>query len=122
MVMNYGEAISDNCVVEDQRCDMAASAVRVVQNFSQQYDLPLRRIEVTPMIGVNNVVTNVFTLSDAHTLSLFVARNGLGGLHYWSLNRDQPCAKPLAAVSPTCSSLDSSGKLEFANAFNLNLH
>ncbi|MFZ4481731.1 MAG: glycosyl hydrolase [Rhodoferax sp.] len=121
MVMNYGEAKSDNCVVESGRCNMAASAIQVVQNFSQRYGLPPGRIEVTPMIGVNDVVDNVFTLGDARALSLFVAANGLGGLHFWSLNRDQPCAQPRLAVSPTCSSLEGPVQLEFANTFALGL-
>jgi hypothetical protein len=120
MVMNYGEARSENCVVEDQHCDMAASAIKVVQNFSHEYGLPLQRIEVTPMIGMNDVTSNVFTLNDARTLALFVSNSGLGGLHFWSLNRDQPCAQTLLAVSPICSSIEGPGKLEFANTFALN--
>ncbi len=119
MVMNYGEAKPDNCVVEADRCNMAASAIQVVQNFSREYGVPMRRIEVTPMIGVNNVVENVFTLGDARALARFVSSNGLGGLHYWSLNRDQPCAQNSFAVSPTCNSLVGPGKLEFNQTFAL---
>ncbi len=121
MVMNYGDAKPDNCVVESDRCNMAASAIRVVQNFSQKYDVPLQRIEVTPMIGVNDVIANVFTLKDARSLARFVNSDGLGGLHYWSLNRDQPCANNLIAVSPTCSSILGAAKLEFATTFAANL-
>ncbi len=117
MVMNYGEAKPDNCVVEDHRCDMAASAIQVAQNFSREYGVPMERIELTPMIGVNDVVENVFTLDDARSLSRFVRTNGLGGLHYWSLGRDRPCAPNTSAVSPTCSSLPGPGRFEFNQTF-----
>lgn len=122
MVMNYGEAKSDNCVVENDRCDMAASAIQVAQNFSREYGVPMRRIELTPMIGVNDVVDNVFTLDDARALARFVVTNGLGGLHYWSLGRDRPCAPNTHVVSPTCSSLAGPGGLEFNKTFAMNFH
>lgn len=117
MVMNYGEAKPDNCVVEDNHCDMAASAIQVAQNFSREYGVPMERIELTPMIGVNDVVENVFTLDDARSLTRFVRTNGLGGLHYWSLGRDRPCAPNSSAVSPTCSSLPGPGRFEFNQTF-----
>ncbi|MDD5334217.1 MAG: glycosyl hydrolase [Rhodoferax sp.] len=117
MVMNYGEAKPDNCIVENDHCDMAASAIQVAQNFSREYGVPMQRIELTPMIGVNDVVKNVFTLDDARSLSRFVRTNGLGGLHYWSLGRDRPCALNMNAVSPTCSSLSGPGRFEFNQTF-----
>ena len=117
MVMNYGEAKPDNCVVEFSRCNMAASAILVAENFSREFSVPLRRIELTPMIGVNDVTDNIFSLNDARTLGRFVTTNGLGGLHYWSLNRDQPCLSGLTALSPTCSSLAGTNGLEFGLIF-----
>lgn len=117
MVMNYGEAKPDNCVVEHDHCDMAASAIQVAQNFSQEYGVPMGRIELTPMIGVNDVVDNVFTLDDARALTRFVRTNGLGGLHYWSLGRDRPCAPNIGTVSPICSSLSGPGRLAFNQTF-----
>lgn len=122
MVMNFGEAKSGNCVVEFDRCNMAASAIRVVQNFSREFDVPLRRIELTPMIGVNDVTDNIFSLTDAQTLGRFVAANELGGMHYWSLNRDQPCRPGVSTVSPTCNSLSGTSGLEFASVFSINFH
>ena len=57
--------------------------------------------EVTPMIGVNDVNTEEFTLADVDTLRIFAAQNNLGGLSMWSITRDQPCADKWAG--PTCS-------------------
>lgn len=39
------------------------------------------------MIGVNDVVSNVFYLADADTLNAYAKSKGLGGLSMWSLNR-----------------------------------
>ena len=105
MVMNFGEALPDNCVVDGDRCDMAASAIAVVRHFNQEYGVPLSQIEVTPMIGVNDMKQNVFTLSDAQQLTRYVHDNQLGGLHFWSLNRDGVCPPGPQEVSPSCHSL-----------------
>lgn len=121
MVMNFGDAKPDRCVVESGRCAMAASAIQVVSNFILEYGIPLKRIEVTPMIGVNDVVDNVFTLEDAQVLSRYVVNNGLGGLHFWSLNRDGPCAQESSVVSPVCNGLTNIGRLTFINAFAKNI-
>jgi hypothetical protein len=45
-------------------------------------------IDVTPMIGVNDDPSEVFTLADAHQLTTFAQQNGLGGVSMWSANRD----------------------------------
>ena len=121
MVMNYGSAMPGNCVVNGGQCDMSASAIQAVRNFSKQYGVPLQRIEVTPMIGMNDVRANIFTLQDAQALASFVRSSNLGGLHFWSLNRDGPCDKQYQNAVSTCSSLEELRKLDFTNAFALDL-
>lgn len=69
------------------------------------------------MIGVNDETSNVFTLEDARKLATFAQTYGLGGLHFWSLNRDTPCPKATTSVSATCNSLPEVRKLEFTEAF-----
>ncbi len=117
MVMNFGEAKPENCVIEGNRCAMAASAIAVARNFAKEYQVPLQRIEITPMIGVNDLVDNVFKLSDAQELASYVHRNDLGGLHFWSLNRDGMCPPGPLVVSPSCHSLPGLNNLAFTNAF-----
>ena len=117
MVMNFGEAKPENCVVEGTQCAMAASAIAVTRNFAKEYKVPLQRIELTPMIGVNDMVDNIFTLSDARKLASYVHSNNLGGLHFWSLNRDGMCPPGPLVVSPTCHSLPGVDSLAFTNAF-----
>jgi chitinase len=117
MVMDYGEAIPRNCVVSAGVCDMGRSAIQAARNVHVRYGLPMSRIELTPMIGVNDVVSNVFTLDDARLLAGFVRDCGLGGVHFWSLDRDAPCEPGVAAVSSVCSGLTSLPVFAYTRAF-----
>jgi chitinase len=117
MVMNYGPAKPANCVVREGRCDMAASAAQAVQNLHNRYGIPKAQIEITAMLGINDVVENIFTPADATALARLVRQEQLGGLHFWSLDRDGPCAGGATAVSPTCSSLNAHSALAFSRAF-----
>ena len=117
MVMDLGPASPANCVVQAGRCDMAASAQQAVRNVHARYGLPLSHMEVTAMVGVNDVIDNVFTLSDATALARFVKQERLGGLHFWSLDRDGPCADGSTTVSPICSSVNAQPALAYSRAF-----
>jgi len=117
MVMNYGPAKAANCVVREGRCDMAASAGQAVRNLHSRYGIPMGQIEITAMLGINDVVENVFTPADATALARLARQEKLGGLHFWSLDRDTPCAGGATAVAPTCSSLNAHTTLAFSRAF-----
>lgn len=105
MVMDYGPASRKVCVVRRGRCDMGASAIQAAQNVHQKYKVPYAQIELTPMIGVNDVVENVYTLDDARATAAAVRKMGMAGIHYWSLDRDRPCRKPSKVAEPNCSSM-----------------
>jgi chitinase len=106
MVMDYGPGKRVNCVVNKAGvCDMGRSAIQAARNVHAKYKIPYGQIELTVMIGVNDVVSNVFTLDDARMLAAAVKTMKLAGLHYWSLDRDQPCTVPTSGASPTCSTL-----------------
>ncbi|WP_406148821.1 cellulose binding domain-containing protein [Streptomyces sp. NBC_01012] len=65
-----------------------------------------KAVAVTPMIGVNDVATEIFTVDDATQLVEFASENGIGRLSMWSGTRDVQCAdgeKPTADA--TCSSI-----------------
>lgn len=100
MVMDFGAALPANCVVAHGACDMAASARQAADNVSAKYGVPMAQIELTAMIGVNDVVANVFTLDDARATARLVRERKLAGLHYWSLDRDGPCATAPATTPP----------------------
>ena len=117
MVMDFGAAAPAVCVVREGRCDMAASAQQAARNLNQKLGVPLAQIELTPMIGINDVVDNIFMPTDAIRLANFVKTEKLGGLHFWSLDRDTPCPNGKAQVSPTCNGIQGHTALAFARAF-----
>lgn len=107
MVMDYGPGERKNCVLNKAgNCDMGKSALQAARNVHAKYKIPYAQLELTAMIGVNDVVSNVFTLADARMLARDARRMKLAGVHYWSLDRDTPCTVPTTGASPTCSTLD----------------
>lgn len=64
-----------------------------------------RRVGITPMLGVNDVETEVFTLADARRLVAFARARHLGMLAMWALGRDHPCSPPTTHTSNLCSSV-----------------
>src|SRR3990167_284862 len=101
MAMDYGPAYDS---------DMGQYAIQAATNlfaflkklYPTQSDSDLwRMIEVTPMIGVNDVTVEQFTLANVDTLRHFAQQNNLGSLSMWSITRDNPCADKWA--SPICS-------------------
>jgi len=117
MVMDYGEATPRNCVMSAGVCAMGESAIQAARNLNARFGVALRRIELTPMIGVNDVVANVFTLEDARVLARFARESALGGVHFWSLDRDAPCPAGVSGVSSTCSGLTGVPGFGFTTAF-----
>jgi hypothetical protein len=92
MVMDYGAPSPAVCVSIDSTCDMARSAIQAAENLHTQYDMPYDRIELTAMLGRNDTAGSVTRLQDIRAIAHYVREQGLAGLHYWSLDRDNPCS------------------------------
>jgi hypothetical protein len=60
-------------------------------------------VGVTPMLGINDDPSEVFTTADAAKLTAFARQQGLGRLSMWSINRDGPCGQPTSTTQNTCS-------------------
>jgi hypothetical protein len=113
MTMDYGGTSASNCVVVNGVCEMGQSAIQAVENLQHTYGIPASHIELTPMIGQNDTSTEITTLADIDTITNYATANGLAGVHFWSLDRDTPCAAG-GAVS-TCNSYPSVGILGYTN-------
>jgi chitinase len=77
------------------------------------------KLGATPMIGQNDVASEVFAPGDARQLVAFALRHHLRRLSFWSLNRDRPCTSSTAAagsVDNHCSGVVQS-TLAFEHAF-----
>jgi hypothetical protein len=116
MAMDYGPSYAGN---------MAAYAIQsAVSLFSYlktlypaaQDKVIWKMVGVTPMIGVNDVNIEHFTLDDANKLSSFAKNKELGLLSFWSITRDKPCSDKWA--SPICSGQNlQKSPYDYANAF-----
>ncbi|MEY4684550.1 MAG: hypothetical protein RLZ25_1009 [Pseudomonadota bacterium] len=104
MVMDYGSPGAGVCVVgSDGLCDMGQTAIQAAKNLAVRYGVPYNHIELTPMIGMNDVTNELFSLKDAATMTQWARTNGISGIHFWSVDRDTPCTS--AYASPICSSV-----------------
>ncbi len=120
MVMDYGSPGAGVCVVgSDGLCDMGQTAIQAAKNLAARYGVPYNHIELTPMIGMNDVTNEVFSLKDTATMTQWAKANGIAGLHFWSVDRDTPCTS--AYASPICSSVPSVPVWGYTQEFIKNL-
>ena len=115
MTMDYGAPSPGVCVVAGGSCDMGQSALQAAYNLHDHWGVPWGNIELTPMIGGNDVASEQFTLQDTDEVAAFAVAHGLAGVHYWSYDRDVDC--PPGYASPTCNSLGGVGPHGFLHRF-----
>ncbi len=108
MTMDYGWSYNQ---------DMGNYAIQAANSVANQIkqivpSMPdskiMKLIGITPMIGLNDITTENFTLEDAQQVASYVRKNRLWRLSYWSLNRDHPCSS--TSVATKCSSLNNQTK------------
>lgn len=116
MTMDYGPALPANCVVAQGVCDMGRSAIQAAENLNAVHGVAFAQIALTPMIGVNDVAQNDTVPAHMRVIADYARKQGLAGVHYWSLDRDRPCARPPAGASPRCSGMPEVPALGFAAA------
>jgi chitinase len=69
-----------------------------------------KKMGVTPMIGQNDIVEEIFTADDAAALNAYAQEQGVGRMSMWSANRDVPCGENYVdtkVVSDVCSGVKS---------------
>ena len=119
MVMDYGSPGAGVCVVASGRCDMGQTAIQAAINLNTRFGVPFGRMELTPMIGVNDVSDELFSLPNTDRMVAWALSNRLAGLHFWSIDRDTPCNQ--TSASSTCSSVASVPAWGWTNQFLLDL-
>jgi hypothetical protein len=97
MAMDYGESAAPTSGPNAKT--MGAYAIEAAEStYAQVSALYTARsktfswsqIGVTPMLGVNDVLTEVFTVADAQALEDFARTKGIGMLSMWQVLRDIP--------------------------------
>lgn len=112
MAMDYGSA-------NDNGGQMGLSATQAAANTHNQVVAAglTASIGVTPMIGINDVNTEIFQLSDATMLLNFANANSyITRLSMWSVSRDNGSCPNQGFASPVCSGISQSN-WAFSNIF-----
>lgn len=109
MTMDYGPTVTSK--------EMGANAIAAAEAAQKQIaDLGLHvSLGITPMLGMNDVAGETFTLADAAAvLSYALQSRNVALLAFWSVGRDNGSCG--AQVLPTCSGL-AQQTWEFAHVF-----
>jgi len=97
MAMDYGESAAPTSGPNAKT--MGAYAIEAAESTYAQVSalytkhgqsFGWNQIGVTPMLGVNDVLTEVFTVADAQALEDFARTKGIGMLSMWQVLRDTP--------------------------------
>lgn len=116
MAMDYGASYSgDMGTYAEQAATATQAQVKSVLGLSDS--AAWKAVAITPMIGVNDVSSEVFKVDDASQLVTFAQSKGLGWLSMWSATRDKQCAGGAKnSADPVCSSITQSDGA-FSKAF-----
>lgn len=126
MTMDYGEAVAPNPENNMGEYGIAAaeSLLNQLKFIYADYGMTLSdeelfgMIGMTPMIGMNDITTEIFYQEDARETLAYANDKNLGMLSMWSLNRDKECpGGETNYVSITCSSVLQK-PYEFSKIFN----
>ncbi|MEY9947779.1 cellulose binding domain-containing protein [Kitasatospora sp. GAS1066B] len=119
MAMDFGDGVAPNPngQMGKYAIDAATATQAQVKSVLGLTDAQAwAKVAVTPMIGVNDVSSEVFTVADAQQLAAFASSKHLAWLAMWSATRDQPCAGGAKTYADaTCSSV-AQQPLDFAKA------
>lgn len=127
MTMNYGAANAPDPNLLDVYAKESLNALHdQVQALYADAGISISDAEVwrmlgaTPMIGVNDVIAEVFSVAHGREVLAFAQEKQLGRLSMWSINRDVACPNgpEPAIVLPNCSSIDQNA-YAFTRIFNV---
>jgi hypothetical protein len=95
MTMDYGAFFSAGRRMGDLAVSAASDEIVQLQKiFGVSADQAAAMVGITPMLGTNDVTTEVFTADDARTVVAFAKQRKVGLLSFWAINRDQVCGAP----------------------------
>lgn len=121
MTMDYGDGAAP-----DPEGQMGEYGIQALESLHAQLadvwpdltdDERWARVGTTPMIGLNDVITEVFEVADAEETRAFAEEVGVGMIGYWSVNRDHPCAAEVEWAQSTCNGFVDVGDWAYADVF-----
>jgi hypothetical protein len=109
MTMNYGDGTTDMGTAAIAAAKATGAQLGSVPAYAFLTSAQrLSLVGVTPMVGLNDIPR------DATKVGAFARANGLAGLGWWEMTRDQPCVSSTPAYM--CSGVTSS-RWSYANTF-----
>ncbi len=106
MAMDYGDSYTSMGSSAISAARHTAAQMKRIPAFAKLTTAQrLARIGITPMIGQNDVASEVFSIANAQAVAAFAQRTGIGMLAWWEMTRDRPCAGAVSGLS-LCSGVD----------------
>ena len=124
MTMDYGDGAAPN--PQGQMGDYAIQAanslfdqLQSVYGTAKTDDELWHMVGITPMIGLNDLTTEVFDQQEAREVLAFAEAHDIGRLSFWSLNRDQQNAAGTLTYVDLKSSSILQDPFEFSQIFGV---
>jgi chitinase len=122
MAMDYGDSAAPNpsgqmgeyAIQAAESLHTQLTALYAQHGAPRPADALWTQVGVTPMIGLNDVTTETFDLTDMQQLVDFADDRALGLLSMWSLNRDHPCPTSTHVELGCSSTADQGADYEFS--------
>jgi len=129
MTMDYGSSLKAGTSELQGSMEALTSTQRQLGVLYRQAGIRLSdktlwsKVGATPMIGQNDVQSEVFPLAAAKGLNQFARSHSIGRISMWSLNRDRTCGSnyvTLKIASDSCSGVNQ-GKIAFADILSASI-
>lgn len=116
MAMEYGASFTSMGAHAISAAQGTAAQMKMIPSFAGLSNAQLlARVGITPMLGQNDVPSEVFSIQNAKDVAGWAKANGVGLLAWWEMTRDRPCGGPYQRLS-LCSGV-SAPQWAFAQAF-----
>ena len=93
MTMDFGSYYSSGRTMADASISAVSETfkqLKVIYPGKTDADI-WKMLGATPMIGQNDIASEIFTLQDARDLTAWARSKGLGLVSFWAIQRDQVC-------------------------------
>ncbi len=122
MAMDYGDSAAPNPQgrMGDYAIQAATSLFNQLKSLygnSKSDDDLWAMVGITPMIGLNDVTTEIFDQQEAREVLAFAEQQGIGRLSFWSLNRDRQNPSGTIGYVDLFSSSIQQSPFEFSQIF-----
>lgn len=128
MTMDYGQSKKKDMSMQEASQQAISETHRQLTILYNNAGITLnsssiwKKIGITPMIGQNDFIDEIFTLDDAKALNEYASINGITRISIWSANRDIQCGDNyvnVSVVSDSCSGVKQD-KLAYSTLLSIN--